>query len=299
MEEPMISEFDYYKTFYMVAKTQNITQAAELLCVSQPSVTKSIHNLEKLLDRKLFTRSTKGVQLTPAGKLLFKRVQPAYLMLTAAEQELKNTDPQSSATIRIGTGSQLYNYFLLPYITEFCEAYPNCRIEFVNHEDYDLSSVKYANADFSLDTPWPIQDTSNLNIERIAKSKELLVGGNKYGFLKNHALSVAELAEYPLIMVSRNIPVRNYYEELFASYGVTLTPRIEVESANFLTSLAANNLGLCFVRQHFAESLLSTGSLIELSTDFPLMDGGEVVLITHKDRMLSPEAQAFINLLKQ
>jgi DNA-binding transcriptional LysR family regulator len=296
----MISEFDYYKTFYVVAKTQNITQAAELLCVSQPSVTKAIHNLENLLDHRLFTRSTKGVQLTPAGKLLFKRVQPAYLMLTAAEQELKATVPQSSATIRIGTGSQLYNYFLLPYITEFCEAYPNCQIEFVNHEDYDLSSVKYANADFSLDTPWPIQDSyAQICMERIAISREMLVAGKKYEFLKSHVLSVEELSEYPLIMVSRNIPVRNYYEELFASHGVTLTTRIEVENANFLTSLAANNLGLCFVRQHFAESLLSNGSLIELSTDFPLMDGGEIVLITHKDRTLSPEAQAFINLLKQ
>jgi DNA-binding transcriptional LysR family regulator len=294
----MISEFDYYKTFYVVAKTQNITQAAELLCVSQPSVTKSIHNLEKLLDRKLFTRSTKGVQLTAAGKLLFKRVQPAYLMLTAAEQELKAIEPQSSATIRIGTGSHLYNYFLLPYITEFCEAYPNCRIEFVNQEDHDLSSIKYANADFSLDTPWPIQDSSALNIERIAISKELLVAGTKYEFLKSHTLSVEELAEYPLIMVSRNFPVRNYYEELFASHGVTLTPRIEVDSANFLTALASNNLGLCFVRQHYAEYRLSTGSLVELPTNFPLMEGGEIELITRKDHVLTPEAQAFINLLK-
>lgn len=295
----MISEFDYYKTFYAVATTQNITQASKILCVSQPSVTKAIHNLESLLDCKLFTRSTKGVQLTPSGKILFKRVQPAYLMLTAAEQELKAKRNTSDKTIRIGTGSILYNYYLLPYITEFCELYPDCRIEFVTQDDNDFSSIKYANADFSLDMPWPIQDSSVLNIQTLSTSNEIVVAGTKYAFLQDHTLSLEELAQYPIITVSRNFPVRNYYEELFCSHGLTLTPRIEVDNAYFLTTLAVNNLGLCFVRSHFAERALSTGSLIELKVDFPLMDGGEILLITRKNHPLSPEAQAFIEHLKQ
>ncbi len=51
--------FDYYKVFYEVARCQNITQAALNLCLTQPTVTKYIHNLEDMLQCKLFNRSQK------------------------------------------------------------------------------------------------------------------------------------------------------------------------------------------------------------------------------------------------
>lgn len=59
--------FDYYKVFYEVARCQNITQAALNLCLTQPTVTKYIHNLEDMLQCKLFNRSQKGVTLTEKG----------------------------------------------------------------------------------------------------------------------------------------------------------------------------------------------------------------------------------------
>ena len=45
--------FDYYKVFYEVARCQNITQAALNLCLTQPTVTKYIHNLEDMLQCKV------------------------------------------------------------------------------------------------------------------------------------------------------------------------------------------------------------------------------------------------------
>ena len=66
--------FDYYKVFYEVARCQNITQAALNLCLTQPTVTKYIHNLEDMLQCKLFNRSQKGVTLTDEGRILFRQI---------------------------------------------------------------------------------------------------------------------------------------------------------------------------------------------------------------------------------
>lgn len=55
---------EYYRAFYTVAQTGNVTKAAELLCLSQPAVTRSIHRLEESLGCKLFTRVSRGVRLT-------------------------------------------------------------------------------------------------------------------------------------------------------------------------------------------------------------------------------------------
>ena len=62
---------EYYRAFYTVAQTGNVTKAAELLCLSQPAVTRSIHRLEESLGCKLFTRVSRGVRLTVEGTALF------------------------------------------------------------------------------------------------------------------------------------------------------------------------------------------------------------------------------------
>lgn len=88
--------FDYYKVFYEVARCQNITQAALNLCLTQPTVTKYIHNLEDMLQCKLFNRSQKGVTLTDEGRILFRQINRPCQQMGRAEELLKEyTNSQS------------------------------------------------------------------------------------------------------------------------------------------------------------------------------------------------------------
>lgn len=60
MQNLMEISFDYYKVFYEVARSHSITLAASHLCLTQPTVTKYIQNLESALGCQLFVRSQKG-----------------------------------------------------------------------------------------------------------------------------------------------------------------------------------------------------------------------------------------------
>ncbi len=60
-------DLNLYKVFFVVANCKNISRAAEVLFVSQPAVSKSIKTLETSLNVNLFSRSSKGVNLTPEG----------------------------------------------------------------------------------------------------------------------------------------------------------------------------------------------------------------------------------------
>ena len=62
---------EYYRAFYMVAQTGNVTKAAELLCLSQPAVTRSIHRLEESLGCKLFARVSRGMRLPWKARRFF------------------------------------------------------------------------------------------------------------------------------------------------------------------------------------------------------------------------------------
>ena len=65
--------YELYKVFYYVATSLSFSEASKQLFISQSAVSQSIKTLEKKLDQPLFIRSTKKVQLTPAGKVLLKQ----------------------------------------------------------------------------------------------------------------------------------------------------------------------------------------------------------------------------------
>ena len=74
----MIENLSYYHIFYEVAATQNLSKAAQNLYISQPAVTKAIQKLEENLNLTLFTRTSRGVHLTPEGTVLYKHVASAF-----------------------------------------------------------------------------------------------------------------------------------------------------------------------------------------------------------------------------
>ena len=84
----MEQNLSQYKIFYEVAKAGNISKAAKELYISQPAISKAISKLEDSLKVSLFTRSSRGVHLTPEGELLFGYVHTAFQALDLGEQEL-------------------------------------------------------------------------------------------------------------------------------------------------------------------------------------------------------------------
>lgn len=59
------SSWDLYKTFYAVAKSSSFSKAADKLCITQPSISYAVKQLEANLETKLFYRTPSGVKLTP------------------------------------------------------------------------------------------------------------------------------------------------------------------------------------------------------------------------------------------
>lgn len=72
----MLTSLDYYRIFYYVAKYRNFTRAADVLLTSQPTVTRTVKNLENDLGCRLFVRNKRGVTLTSEGELLYSYIAP-------------------------------------------------------------------------------------------------------------------------------------------------------------------------------------------------------------------------------
>ena len=77
----MAVKLELYRVFKEVAEVGNITAAAQNLFISQSAVSQSIKQLESDLQSRLFARNSRGVSLTPDGKMLYEYVRSAMLSL--------------------------------------------------------------------------------------------------------------------------------------------------------------------------------------------------------------------------
>ena len=89
MQNLMEISFDYYKVFYEVARSHSITLAASHLCLTQPTVTKYIKNLEAVLNCQLFLRSQKGVSLTSEGQRLYRQISHPCQQMGQAQEVIR------------------------------------------------------------------------------------------------------------------------------------------------------------------------------------------------------------------
>lgn len=147
----MEQNLNYYKIFFTVAKTGNISKAAEALYISQPAVSKSITKLEQSLGHTLFKRSKKGVRLTEEGETLYLHLSTAFESIETAEKTLKRIGQFGMGHLRIGVSTSLCKYILLPYLQDFIEEHPHVKISIECNPTYEtVQLLKQGKIDIGL-----------------------------------------------------------------------------------------------------------------------------------------------------
>ena len=88
--------------FLAVAREENMTRAAELLHVTQPTLSKALKALEEELGKKLFTRRSFSIRLTEEGMLLRDRAEDLVAMADKIEQEFMSLDDITGGDLYFG-----------------------------------------------------------------------------------------------------------------------------------------------------------------------------------------------------
>jgi DNA-binding transcriptional LysR family regulator len=112
----------------MVAKTGNISHAAEELFVSQPAISKSISKLEQGLGVRLFDRNVKGVCLTDEGRILYSHIASAFDAIAKGEDEIQRINELGIGQLKIGVSTSLCKHILLDYLQDFIVANPHIKV---------------------------------------------------------------------------------------------------------------------------------------------------------------------------
>lgn len=265
MANRMNCSYDSYRIFYYAAKYQSFTQAANILAGNQPNITRAIKNLEMALGCKLFTRSNRGVRLTPEGEKLYAHVALAVEHIQAGEAEIASNQSLQSGVVTVAASEIALHCCLLPILKAYRAKYPGVRIRVSNHSTPQAIEVlKDGLADFAVITA-PRHMPKSLRRHKIMDIQELPIAGSAFDFLQGKSMTLEELTHYPLIGLGPHTATIDFYSQLFSEHGLTFRTDIEASTADQILPMVKGDLGIGFVPESFAQNDILAGNIFALS----------------------------------
>ena len=110
--------YDTLKTFITLVEVKNFTKTAEILRMSQPSVSLHIKNLETEFNTTLFRRSPKSLKITPTGEILYERAKQMITIYEQTRQDILEHHNSIKGELKIGASFTIGEYILPSLLLE-------------------------------------------------------------------------------------------------------------------------------------------------------------------------------------
>jgi len=148
-------DWDKLKVFHAAAEAGSFTHAGEQLGLSQSAVSRQVSALEQELKVPLFHRHARGLILTEQGDLLYRTAHEVFMKLEAARTKLTDSREKPNGELRVNTTQGIGVHWLTPRLGEFCDLYPDIRINLITgDEELDLAMRE---ADVAIRLRQPVQ----------------------------------------------------------------------------------------------------------------------------------------------
>jgi LysR family transcriptional regulator, nitrogen assimilation regulatory protein len=221
-----LKQLEYFRH---VAELGSFTRAASFLSVVQPALSRQVRQLEVELGQNLFDRNGRGVVLTDAGSRLLEHTRGILMQVGRARQELEDQRNGDSGHVVLGLPPSLGRSVTVPLVKAFGRLLPNASLatveglsaymlEWLNIGRVDCALVYNAPASPSVDLQ-PLLDDQLFLIAPLSKPARKA----------RNSITLAELAEHPLIIPSRPHSIRMSVENALAGVDRKIKVAHEIE----------------------------------------------------------------------
>ena len=287
--------YELYRIFYEVANSGNITKASLKLGISQPALSKSIKNLETQLGGDLFVRTQKGVILTEEGKSFYNHIKNAIDNITNAENEFSNLISLNTGSIRIGVSTTITEKYLLPYLKEFHELYPNITIHmYTDISNELLDKLKNGLIDIAIVHVIDKDYGYDIDIDKIKKIHSCFVSNSLF----DKEVSIKDLVNYPIILQTKGSNSRDFIEKIENDNSIIFNNNIESSSYTLISEFAKIGLGIGICTKEYIEKELNTKELYEIKIKEKLPNR-YIGIATLKNQTPNFSTKKFIEIIKQ
>ena len=283
------------RTFTVIAREGSLSRAADQLFLSQPAISAQLKALESELRVKLFERTSKGMDLTFAGKSLLQEATNALAAANNVSVKARHLHGRViSGEFKLGTISEPIVLRLGNFLAALIDTYPDLRLSLSQGISGEIVS---RTLNREVHAGYVIGDPQNPKIAsvRIAPITLRIVAPAHW---KDKLIDATwqDIVQFPWLSTPERCSFRQIASRMFARHNVRPQTVIETDQETLLSDLVAKGVGLSLLREDIAAAGEASG---KLATWSPGVEIDHLYFIHLKDEEESPLLQAIMPLVRQ
>lgn len=282
----------HLKIFITVAECGKMRKAAELLYISQPSVSQAIRELEEYYNVKLFERISQKLHITEEGTLLLSHAQHIVDSFENMELDMKNIG--RSTKIRIG-GSVSVGTHLMTDIIEYLEN----RIK-------NIDTFVTINNTFEIENMISRSELDVAIVEGIIKNPDIIkipfyedelvmVVGKNHPFYNKEQLTILNLEGQALLSRESGSSDRNQFEQFLAEHNINVIKKWTCTNTEAIKNAVINGKGIAILSKMLIEDECEKG-LLKILNFKNVSIKRQIKLIYHKNKYISKPIEELIDI---
>ena len=287
-------DLKHFRAFVAVAETLNFTRAAEVINVSQPTLSMLIRQLEDSVGVRLLNRSTRQVSLTEMGLTLLPMARNVVSGLVDAMDRMQEFAALRRGRVRVAAFPSVAINQLPEILVTYRQSHPDVRVQIMDtvwEQVVDL--VRSGRVDFGVGTRPPEMD--GLEFRPVYTDTVMLMIPTGHRLTGRTQITWSEIADEEIIVPSSDTGVRRAIDEALADKSMTLNIILEPALIMSIAALVSAGAGLGIILSPYLRAVHGfSGSTAQLAEPFVRR---EIGVITRANSVMTPAADVLHQMM--
>ena len=284
------------KVFCDLINSGSFSKAAEANDLSQPTVSRFVHQLEERLGGQLVDRSKRPLQLTVLGRAYYEGCKRLLEQYTELELSLRQAQGERALTVRVAAIYSVGLGDMGQYVERFQVDNRNAKVQMEYlHPDQVYQRVRDDLADFGL-VSFP-SCSRELNVLSWREEEMVVVFAPGHALARSKRINPARLNGEKYVAFDKRLVIRRKVDRFLRDQGVRTDVAFEFDSIENIKKAVEVGTGFALLPEPTIRQELQAGTLISMR-----LDGARMVrplgIIHRRQHELGSATRAFINLLR-
>lgn len=228
--------------FVGIVQAGSLSRAAGQLRIAQSAMSHHLASLESELDRQLVTRGPKGIELTEAGRVLYRHAEAILRHVESAKRDAISVPNELSGRVSVGFPAVLAPLLSYELLIRVQTAHPQILLHVCDANSW-LLRERLVNGRLDIAILYADQPERGIAVEPLVLEELFYVSADP----DPSPIAIADAVQHPLLLGSPGSSSRRAVEEAFKKQGLAVTPAAEIDTIVTLRRAVASGVGNAIV----------------------------------------------------
>lgn len=266
MEYGRLPDLKALATLRAVVERGGVSEAAELLNIGQPAVTKRLRTLDEMYGTQMMKRIGGRLHLTEMGKLVYQFASQTLDGHRILNQNLQNLK-YGKQTLRLEVTMSIGEHFLPEWLVHFTDIYPHYRVESrLAYGRIIESHLATGQTDLAVLESAP--DHPDILVQKWREDDLVLVCGPNHNLASEKSVTKKQLYDLTFVLREKNAAIRELLDKRFEEHQLySLDVVMEVGSTDAITDILYRGRHVSFLPRFAIADDIQNGKLVPVLVD--------------------------------